>query len=53
MTGCGVGLHIDEYGARIAKEVRVEYQTPDRQLKVVYIKSYGAGIYWCPIIITE
>ena len=49
LTGCcGVGLHIDEYGARIGAEKIERYEDLDGN-KVYHMKVNGFGIFWFPL----
>ena len=49
LTGCcGVGLHIDEYGARIGSEKIERYEDLDGN-KVYHMKFKGFGIFWFPL----
>lgn len=49
LTGCcGVGLRIDEYGARIGAEKIERYEDLDGN-KVYHMKFKGFGIFWFPL----
>ena len=44
LSGCGVGLHIDNYGARLGKEQITVIE--NNSSKIYQIKFIGIGIFW-------
>ena len=51
-TGC-VGIHVDEYGARIGSESIHRYETKDKNVVVMHMRFTGVGIFWFPLFSPE